>query len=416
MTPSRRPASPNYTARRILFGFVAVLLLVVVVGAVAWAVAGPVSALLDPAATAPAPRTGVAVVPDTAATSDPAHVSTAATETPSSAASSAAASETSAPASVTIASVGDMMFGRGVADYIRSNGGKALFSKVAGALNEADLTLGNLEGPLARGGTAAAGKDVTLLGDPKAIAGLTSAGFDAVGLANNHALDFGEPALRATLTLLDDAGIAHSGAGMHWAEARKPAALKANGARVAFLSFSEIIPDGFAATDSKPGIARARQRMDQVQASIRDAKKAHDYVVVMFHWGVEYKPDANSDQRADAHKAVDAGADLVLGAHPHVVQGLESYKGRLIAYSLGDFVFDHYSRATGETVVLEIEMPSAGPPSFRITPVYLSESHGIPHVVTGAEAGSILRRISGFSADLGLQLTVTDDRAVFSAP
>ena len=139
-------------------------------------------------------------------------------------------------------------------------------------------------------------------------------------------------------------------------------------------------------------------------------------MVVSFHWGIEYTGQASREQRALAHDAVDAGADLVLGHHPHVLQGLELYRNKLIAYSLGDFVFDHYSRPTGETVVLQIEMSSAGPPSFQVTPVYLSDAHGIPHVVAGTEARSILRRLTGFSADLGLQLILTGDRAVFSAP
>ena len=159
-----------------------------------------------------------------------------------------------------------------------------------------------------------------------------------------------------------------------------------------------------------------REHRERLLADIAAASKRADWVVVSFHWGIEYTGQASREQRALAHDAVDAGADLVLGHHPHVLQGLELYRNKLIAYSLGDFVFDHYSRATGEAVVLEIEMPSAGPPSFRVTPVYLSDSHGIPHVVTGTEARSILRRLSGFSADLGLQLKLTGDRAVFSAP
>ena len=420
MARTRRPARPNYTARRILFGIVAVVVLALLVGAVVWVIAGPVSSLLHPAVSGSAPRTGAAQLPETAATTDP--VVAADNAAPDASALATAADTSSAPQPtsaappVTIASVGDMMFGRGVSDYINANGGKAVFSNVAAKLNGADLTLGNLEGPLALKGTKAKGKDQTLLGNPKAVPGLTYAGFDAVGLANNHTLDFGETAMYNTIRLLDAAGIAQAGAGKDWAEARKPADLKAKGATVALLAFSEIMPDGFAATPAHGGIARASQRMDQVQASIRDAKKTHDYVVVMFHWGVEYKPDANGMQRADAHAAVDAGADLVLGSHPHVVQGLEAYKGRLIAYSLGDFVFDHYSRVTGESFILRTELGPDGVDNVRITPTYLGMTSGKPSIVTGSAAATILKRLKKTSAALHTKVTIEGDTATVEMP
>jgi poly-gamma-glutamate capsule biosynthesis protein CapA/YwtB (metallophosphatase superfamily) len=420
MARTRRPVRPNYTARRILFGIIAVAVLALLVGAVVWLIAGPVSSLLHPAVSAGSPKTGAVRLPETAATTDPV---VAAEDAGSDASAGASATETSSvpqPRSVaplvTIASVGDMMFGRGVSDYINTNGGKAVFSKVEGVLTDADLTLGNLEGSLATKGDRIQGKDQTLLGNPKAISGLTSAGFDAVGLANNHTLDFGETAMDDTIRLLDAAGIAHSGAGKDWAEARKPADLEAKGAKVAFLAFSEIMPDGFAATTAHGGIARASQRMDQVQTSIRDARKTHDYVVVMFHWGVEYKPDANGMQRADAHAAVDAGADLVLGAHPHVIQGLEAYKGRLIAYSLGDFVFDHYTRATGESFILRTELGPDGVGNVRITPTYLGMTSGKPSIVTGSAAATILKRLKKTSADLHTKVTIEGDTATVEMP
>ena len=124
-----------------------------------------------------------------------------------------------------------------------------------------------------------------------------------------------------------------------------------------------------------------------------------------FHWGTEYTGRANQDQRELAHQAIDAGADLILGHHPHVIQGLELYQDRLIAYSLGDFVWDHYSRETGETFVLHVALTADGPPSVEAIPVYLDEPPGSRPPSRDDEAESILSRLIRLSADLGLELT-----------
>ena len=317
---------------------------------------------------------------------------------------------------LTIAAGGDVIGDRDVGTFIDENGGEAVLAGVAPLLRASQVAFVNLESPLSNKGARNTAKDVTFRGRTSLMKGLDTAGVDVVSLANNHALDWGPKALLDTVARLDAAGIAHAGAGADLGAARAPALLKTASGTVAVLAYTQILPEGFAAGADRAGVNPGRGDRGRLLADITAASKRADWVVVSFHWGIEYTGHASREQRELAHDAVDAGADVVLGHHPHVLQGLELYRNKLIAYSLGDFVFDHYSRATGEAVVLELEMPSAGTPSFRLTPVYLSESHGIPHVVTGAEAGSILRRISGFSADLGLQLTLAGDRAVFSAP
>jgi len=204
-------------------------------------------------------------------------------------------------------------------------------------LKRADVTVGNLESNLSKSGAPQPGKDVTFRGDPRAIQGLKASGFDFVALGNNHVLDYGPASLKDTLALLDRAGIEHAGAGMNRAAAWKPAVVTRDGATVAFLSFSHILPAGFVATDSKAGLARGRGNMDAVSSAIKAAQARYDYVLVSFHWGIEYKDYANADQVRDARRAIDAGADMVLSHHPHVLQGVELYKGKLIAYSLGNF-------------------------------------------------------------------------------
>ncbi|MDO8986960.1 MAG: CapA family protein, partial [Coriobacteriia bacterium] len=182
------------------------------------------------------------------------------------------------------------------------------------------------------------------------------------------------------------------------------------GASVAFLSFSHILPSGFIATDSKAGLAAGRNNMDAVTKAIAAAKADNDYVIVSYHWGIEYKDNANADQVRDARASIDAGADMVLSHHPHVIQGIEFYEGGLIAYSTGDFLFDHYSRKTGEAFILKANLGPDGVTDVAATPVYL-DSSGAPAVVTGNEATVILDRLKTISTPHGTSVTIASDIA-----
>ncbi|HZL05113.1 MAG TPA: CapA family protein, partial [Coriobacteriia bacterium] len=217
--------------------------------------------------------------------------------------------------------------------------------------------------------------------------------------------------LADTVSLLERNGIGFAGAGANREAAWTPAVAMKKGASVAFLSFSHILPPGFVATSNSPGLAQGRNNMDAVESAIREAKAANDYVLVSFHWGVEYADECNGDQVRDAHEAIDAGADMVLSHHPHVIQAVELYKGKLIAYSLGDFVFDHYSRKTGEAFILNAELGPNGIGAIRVTPVYL-DSDGKPGIVTGSEADTILDRLRTISQKRGTTVTITGDTAV----
>lgn len=318
--------------------------------------------------------------------------------------------EPSAPPPITIAAVGDLMFDRNVRVLIGKQGGAAPLARVASTLSAADVTVGNLESMISKEGTPVPDKDPTLHGDPRAIEGLTAAGFDALSLANNHVLDFGAPALLDTVAKLDRAGIAHAGAGANQSAAWTAASFERGGARVAYLAFSHIVPPGFIAQPSRAGLASGRTDLARVTSAISEAKKTHDYVLVSFHWGIEYVDDANAEQVKVAHAAIDAGADLVLAHHPHVIQAVERYRRGLIAYSLGDFVFDHYSVKTGEAFILGAELGPNGVANATATPVYL-DSYGRPEVVTGTHATSILTRLKAISAKRMTTVTLSGDIA-----
>ena len=314
----------------------------------------------------------------------------------------------SLPATLTVAAVGDMHFDRRVKELIGREGGLAPLKYVSERLAAADVVVGNLESPLSSGGSPWPNKDVHFRGDPRGIEGLAASGFTFLSLANNHILDYGAEALADTVASLDGAGIGHAGAGVDRATAWTPSVATYGDTTIAFLSFSHILPAGFIATDSTAGLAPGRTDMAAVTEAIRAAKVEHDYVIVSFHWGVEYVDDANGDQVRDGRAAVDAGADMVLSHHPHVIQGIEFYNGALIAYSLGDFVFDHYSRKTGEAFILEADLGPHGVENVRAVPVYLY-SIGQPKIVTGSEATDILERLKRISGPHGTSIVIEGD-------
>jgi len=316
----------------------------------------------------------------------------------------------SGPTTITVAAVGDMIFDRKVKSLIQTTNDEEPLEEVASQLAAADIAVGNLESPLSDGGTRKADKDVTFRGHSDGVKGLALAGFDFLSLANNHVLDYGPAALADTIALLDSHGIGHTGAGMNKQEAWEPAVREVNGTAVAFLSFSHILPAGFIATSEKAGLAQGRLNMDEVEEAIRAADARYDYVLVSFHWGVEYKDHCNADQVADGRRAVDAGADMVLSHHPHVIQCIERYRNAIIAYSLGDFVFDHYSRKTGEAFILDAELGPSGVGEVLITPVYLDDN-GKPEYVNGSEAAVILERLKVISSPLGTSVEITGDTA-----
>jgi poly-gamma-glutamate synthesis protein (capsule biosynthesis protein) len=179
---------------------------------------------------------------------------------------------------------------------------------------------------------------------------------------------------------------------------------------VAVLAFTDKYAPGFAAGTDHPGVATIGDGSKVVEA-IQAAKQKAEYLVVFFHWGIEYQSQIQSYQRTLAHRCIDAGADLVLGSHPHVIEGIEVYKDKLIAYSLGDFVFDHRPGITGQSFVLRVTLSKSGPPIARVVPVYLDNTYGIPSPVTGSTADSILGRLTSLSAALGTTLTRSGNEA-----
>jgi poly-gamma-glutamate synthesis protein (capsule biosynthesis protein) len=278
--------------------------------------------------------------------------------------------------------VGDIMLARSIGARVLADGPSVVFAGVMPELASADLTVGNLETSISDEGAPAA-KGYTFRAPPQTAAALKDAGFDVVSQANNHALDYGPVALADTRRLVEEQGILITGAGADLAQATQPAILERNGLRIAFLGFVDTAAEGsyneadWAATATTPGVAWASTAA--ITEAVRAAKAEADVVVVMLHAGVEYATTPSASQQTFAEAAIDAGAALVLGAHPHVLQPVVPYHGGVIAYSLGNFVFDGFDPPANTTAIFEATITSAGVQSWKLVPVSIG-GDGLPVV------------------------------------
>lgn len=264
---------------------------------------------------------------------------------------------------VVLAAAGDVTFGEGIAAY----GAEYPWRSVGPVFRAADIATVNLETVVSGRGSPIPGKPFTFRGPPGHLAAARRlAGLDVVSVANNHSGDFGREAFLDTLAAARRAGIAPVGGGSSLAAARRPVVLTRGGLRIAFLAYGDIEPPSFFAGPSSPGTAPASA--GAVRADAAKASRTADVVVVWFHWGIERMFTPNGRQQELAAAAFAGGADLVLGAHPHVLQPIERRGRRLVAWSLGNFVFLPNSPGTERSGILMVQLDARGVRSFRLRP------------------------------------------------
>ena len=253
-----------------------------------------------------------------------------------------------------------------------------LSSDLQEELFDADLLMVNEEFPFGTGGEPDAGKQYTFQADPFYVEIFQEMGVDIVSLANNHVLDYGQDVLSQTFDILDEAGIAYAGAGETLERAMEWESFDLDGTKVGILCASRVYPSAdWDVRNSQPGVFSTYDETLLVE-QIEAAKEENDLVIVYVHWGVEKEETPEDYQRALAQAYIDAGADLVIGCHPHVLQGIEYYEGVPIVYSLGNFLFNE---AIDQTALLK---------------VYLDEEDGLALQLIAAEAeNSLTRALSG---------------------
>lgn len=283
----------------------------------------------------------------------------------------------------------------------------------AAILEKASVLVGNLESPLSTRGSVYTKKTWLLRAHPRTVDSLVKVGFDVLTLANNHMMDYGPVALQDTLAALDNANIARAGAGMNRNEARQPAIITTpDGVKFAFLSYSLTYPELFWANSTRPGTPYGDPSF--FVSDIKKAKLTVDHVVVSFHWSDELQYYPSAYQKNYGRLAIDAGASVVLGHHPHVLQGIEVYKGSLIAYSLGNFVFGSYSKRVKDSIILEIDCTKDGLSQAKIYPVNVlnPEVQFQPRLHQGADAQRVLNDMRTYSSQFKTEIESQGDVGV----
>jgi poly-gamma-glutamate capsule biosynthesis protein CapA/YwtB (metallophosphatase superfamily) len=300
---------------------------------------------------------------------------------------------------VTVAVVGDIMLGRGVAEAARGSDHPApALRPTARRLARADVTVGNLENTLSRAGSPTQGGD-SFAADPAVVEGLREAGFDVLGLANNHLGDFGDRALVQTVRRLRAGGIDTFGAGATVRGAWQPAVVERNGVRFGFLGFNAI-GETPAVGPGQPGAVSVgmpprtgpldRAALRRFEDAVRRLDDRVDVVVVMPHWGTQYTHRPEPVQSRVARRLVRAGADVVVGGHPHWVQGMQMMGRGLVVHSLGNFVFDmDFMRETQEGAILELTFWGGRLKAVELVP-YVMDEQFAPRVVSGRRGEQVL--------------------------
>ncbi len=284
--------------------------------------------------------------------------------------------------------------------YIKAQGEDYPYARIAPVFQAADVGLVNLECPLSARGRRYTKKKFTFRGRPAAAAALRRAGINVVALGNNHIMDYGAEALQDTLAALDQAGVAHAGAGETLSAARAPARLDLpGGVRAAILSYSLTYPAAFWAGRRNPGTAFAR--LPQVEADVASAAAWADWIAVCYHWGGELKTLPRAYQIQFGRAAIDAGAQVVIGSHPHILQGMEWYRGGLIAYSLGNLALGGgRSKRAVDSALLKVTLdPNTGSLGAWVLPLSVDNlvTRFIPTPVTGTRAGRIISDLHDYS-------------------
>ncbi len=278
--------------------------------------------------------------------------------------------------------VGDMMFDRSVAGFIKSKGSDYVFQGYEKHFRDSDIVFGNLETSLSYRGQPIQEKEYVFRSSPKIAPFLKKHKFSALSIANNHVLDYGPAAFTDIMKLLKENGINYGGGGHNKQEALEGVVVEEKGLKIGFIAFTRVTPsvDWYAGA-KKPGIIGAYKVHEaEVLEAVVSLKSKCDILVVSLHWGKEGSTTIRKEEKDLAHKLVDTGADVIMGHHPHVVQGIEMYKGKPIFYSLGNFFFTTSKAAiNNNTIMATARFDSTGTlKSVEAVPGIISYGRPVP--------------------------------------
>jgi poly-gamma-glutamate capsule biosynthesis protein CapA/YwtB (metallophosphatase superfamily) len=295
---------------------------------------------------------------------------------------------------VSISVTGDVMFGRKMPSVLSSN--ESPYRYVANVTNKSDILLVNFENPVTNSGTSYKG-DVPLKSSPEYVSLVKGANITVCALANNHAFDYGQVGMNDTLNYLNQIGAYHIGAGPNVNNASAPVTLHTNGRTITILNFmdsnnfaeysQEVMPK---ATVNSSGYSAYNETL--AAQEIQNAKNnGSDYVIVFMHYGNEYSRSPNEAQMNISHQCIDNGADIVLGSHTHVTQGVEMYKGKPIFYNLGNFVFDQSNTATHRAYFVNIHLVNN---TAEVTMYPVNLIGYLPHFMSPEDGTELLKELN----------------------
>jgi len=314
----------------------------------------------------------------------------------------------------TVVAVGDIMLAGNAKGFLEEKGYAYPFQdhRLAKVISAADVAFANLEYPITRGGRAFPDKQFTYQGSKASLAAIRRAGFDFLSLANNHIMDYGEEGLRSTMLACERLKLTHAGAGTRLGDARSLRIIAKDGVRYGLLAYSLTYPPEFWASDENAGTVYGGRTI--LEQDIPRAAREVDILIVSFHWGEELNPQPRPYQIELAHRAVDLGASIVLGHHPHIPQPIEVYRGVPIFYSLGNFAFGSWSANTTFSFVAEIRFAGSRPTRVSLHPINVNNYVVLfqPRALKGQAARDIIAYLRDISAPYGTNLSAVDDRGV----
>jgi len=319
------------------------------------------------------------------------------------------------PKTFTINAVGDIMLSRAVEKKINGDYTKP-FSETAAELKSADITFGNLETPISIRGEKIIGKGIWFRSKPDSVKGLTYAGFDVLSLANNHTLDYSEPALLDTLDMLGNGGIKYFGAGANLSSSRQPVIIEVNGIKIAFIGYSDLYQYNYGftgktrtleATPDQPGISPLK--LANIKKDIAALRPQVDLIAVSLHWGTEDTHIVKPARRQFAHDIIDAGADLILGHHPHQLQGVELYNGKPILYSMGNFIFDQHFSDNDDSAIFNLKFKDKTLNTLEITPVIIKD-YSVATYAKGQDSTRILGYMEKLCTNLDTPTSIVNGK------
>jgi len=305
---------------------------------------------------------------------------------------------------ITLTAVGDIL----LADEVIIRRGNTIVNKncivndpfkyTKGLLNDSHITFGNLECPLCIHGIPQKDKDVIGRGHPQHVRDLVKAGFNVVSIANNHIMDYAPEGLFDTIEVLSSHRIKRIGAGENLKAAKRPAYFEVNGIRVVIMAYYGTTSTG----KYVPGTAGGK--FSVVKRDLAEVKRSVDIIVLSFHWGSEYLTTPPYIYVKFARQLIDAGAHVILGHHPHVLQGIERYRKGIIVYSLGNFVFDTSIHPvnipeTRESIILKCYLLKNGIQHYETIPIYINDRNQ-PEVLMGKDKEKVLVMIEELNKNL----------------